>query len=127
MLVELLKPDFEIKSDRGILIQLVHDGWRQVNYITSTAGSVRGGHCHKYNAEVFYIIKGSFRLTVWNDQCEEEYKMKTGDMFMIKEHIYHTFEYDEDTSLISMYNYGVELNEGGKDIWKNDGRMEGQV
>ena len=117
MLIEWLKPDFIFENDSGCLKQLVHDGWKQINVITSRAGSVRGGHYHKYNREGFYVVKGSFLLSVWVDGEKETYEMKVGDMFLIPPYVFHTFEYAEDTTLISMYSQGVELSEIEKDIW----------
>lgn len=117
MLIEFVKPDFVFENEAGCLKQLVHDGWKQVNVITSVAGSVRGKHYHKYNRECFYIIDGSFKLTVWNDEVTEEYEIKKGDMFIMPEYVFHTFEYHEDTILIGMYDKGVELDENNKDIW----------
>lgn len=117
MLIEFVKPDFVFENDAGCLRQLVHDGWKQVNVVTSVKDSVRGGHCHKYNMECFYIIEGSFKLTVWKDDEKEVYEIKQGDMFLIPEYVYHTFEYHEDTVLVGMYDKGVELDENTKDIW----------
>ena len=117
MLIEYIKPDFEFKNENGTLIQLVHEGWKQVNVIFSNATGVRGGHYHKYNKECFYVYSGNFKLVVWNESEKEEYQMKTGDMFLINPFVYHTFEYSEDTILVSMYNNGVELENGEKDIW----------
>lgn len=117
MLIEFVKPDFVFENDAGCLRQLVHDGWKQVNVVTSVKDSVRGGHCHKYNRECFYIIEGSFKLTVWKDDVKEVYEIKKGDMFLIPEYVYHTFEYHEDTVLVGMYDKGVELDENTKDIW----------
>ncbi len=118
MLIEFIKPDFVFENEAGCLTQLVHNGWNQVNVIHSVAGSIRGGHYHKYNKECFYIIEGSFKLTVWNDKEKEEYEIKKGDMFIMPENTYHTFEYHEDTILIGMYDKGVELDENTKDIWR---------
>lgn len=117
MLITYMKPDFEFKNENGVLLQLVHDGWKQFNVISSTANGVRGGHYHKYNEEGFYIISGRFHLKVWKDDVEETYEMKAGDMFLIKPYVFHTFEYLEDTLLISMYSNGVELDSHTKDIW----------
>ncbi len=118
MLIKMLEPDFVFENEAGSLKQLVHDGWKQVNVITSVGGAVRGGHYHKYNEEGFYIIQGSFRLTVSRDGVTEEYTMHQGDMFLIYPYVYHTFEYTEDTVLVSMYSNGVELSETEKDIWQ---------
>lgn len=119
MLIEFIKPDFEFSDDRGSLKQLVHTGWKQVNYITSVAGAFRGNHYHKENTEAFFVINGRFRLiaeTLDKSQTEE-YEMKSGDFFIIKPNINHSFDYLEDTSLISFYNLGVEKADGTKDIY----------
>lgn len=118
MLIRYVKPDFVFENENGCLKQLVHNGWKQFNVIKSYAESVRGGHYHKFNEEGFYIISGSFKLTVWTDKVKENYEMKSDDMFIIPHNVYHTFEYHEDTLLISMYSNGVELNENEKDIWR---------
>ena len=117
MLIEFTKPDFVFENECGSLKQLVHDGWKQVNVITSLGGSIRGGHYHKYNKEGFYIVSGSFRLVAWNDTEKEEYEIKSGVMFYIPPFVFHTFEYHEDTVLVSMYSNGVELSDTEKDIW----------
>lgn len=117
MLIEFVKPDFVFENDAGSLIQLVHDGWKQVNVITSVSGAVRGKHYHKFNYEGFYIIQGSFNLIVWKDKDKEEHEIKAGDMFFIPPYVFHTFDYHEDTVLVSMYSLGVELYGLEKDIW----------
>lgn len=117
MLVKYLKPDFHFENENGLLVQLVHDGWKQVNVITSAAGKKRGGHYHKYNNEAFYIISGSFNLTVWKGEEKEEYLMKAGDWFTIDPFVFHVFEYLENTVLVSLYSNGVELSDTEKDIW----------
>lgn len=117
MLIEFVKPDFVFENEAGCLRQLVHDGWKQINVVSSVKDSVRGGHYHKYNKECFYIVEGSFKLTLWKDEEREEYEIHAGDMFVIPEYVFHTFEYHEDTLLIGMYDNGVELDDGSKDIW----------
>ena len=117
-LIDFIEPDFIFTNESGVLKQLVHDGWKQVNVIFSKQGSVRGGHFHKYNREAFYIITGSFKLTIWKGEEKENYSIKSGDFFIIYENVLHTFEYMEDTWLVSMYSKGVELDEGVKDIWE---------
>lgn len=117
MLIKIIKPDFVLENNAGSLKQLIHDGWKQINVITSVAGAVRGNHYHKYNDEAFYVISGHFKLTVWNEKIKEEYDFKASNMFLIPSYILHTFEYYEDTILVSMYSNGVELSNTEKDIW----------
>ena len=116
-LITIIKPDFIFENDAGLLVQLVHDGWKQVNTIYSNNGSIRGGHYHKYNEEAFYILTGALRITVWITDEKQNYEFHAGDMFQINRNVYHTFEYLEDTWLVSMYSNGVEMGDGFKDIW----------
>ncbi len=118
MLIEFIKPDFEFSDDRGALTQLVHSGWNQVNYITSVAGAFRGDHYHLQNKEAFFVVSGSFKLLLKHNQTGEtaEYDIKTGDFFIIYPNVTHSFDYTTDTALISLYDQGVELPDGTKDI-----------
>ena len=38
-------------------------------------------------------------------------------MFLIPPYVFHTFEYQEDTILVSLYDEGVERPGSEKDIW----------
>lgn len=116
-LLKDIEPNFSFKDERGCLVQLVREGYKQFNVIFSKKGVERGNHFHKYNTEAFYVIKGYMQVrTEKDDDCEiEEYK--DGDMFYIEPYINHCFVYFEDTWLVSMYSEGVELENGKKDIW----------
>lgn len=116
MLIKLTKPDFIFENSAGSLKQLIRAGYKQVNVIFSNSGSIRGGHYHKLNDEAFYVINGAFKLSVSKEGMREEYEFKEGDMFIIPPMVSHTFEYTEDTLLVSMYSRGVELDDGTKDI-----------
>ena len=105
--------DFSFEDERGLLVQLVHDGWKQINVITTRKGVIRGNHYHKRNAEAFYIISGACRVTVG----EESVVFRTGDFFKIDPLDMHSFDYLEDTTMVSMYSDGVELPNGSKDIY----------
>ncbi len=115
-MIKFLKPDFEFSDDRGELKQLVHEGYNQINIVRSKAGAVRGGHCHRFNREAFYIIEGNIELTLRKDGAEENYSIKAGDMFVIDELVFHDFRFLSDTILVGMYNRGIELENGEKDI-----------
>ena len=113
-MLKILKTDFHFLDERGTIEQLVHDGYRQFNVITSKKGVIRGQHYHKLNNEAFYIVSGTLKLTVGSD----EYFFKTGDFFGIEPYDMHSFEYMEDTILVSMYSQGVELPDGTKDMYR---------
>lgn len=117
VLVEKRQADFIFEDERGKLVQLVHEGWTQVNVITSVKGCLRGGHYHKINKELFYIVHGSLNLILKKESLEENYIFKTGDIFIVGDHILHSFEFLEETVLVSMYDKGVELPNDTKDIY----------
>lgn len=116
-MIEILIPNFKFEDERGKLIQLVREGYKQVNVIFSKKGVIRGNHYHKINQEMFYIISGKFCLMVELGNRREEYIFQTGDMFKIKPFVKHSFEFLEDTILVSLYDKGVELSEMEKDIY----------
>lgn len=115
-MIEILEPNFKFSDDRGELVQLVREGYSQVNFVRSKAGALRGDHSHALNKECFYIIEGSLNLKLSQDGKIEEYSFSAGDMFAIKPGVVHSFHYLTDTLLIGMYDKGVELVDGAKDI-----------
>jgi quercetin dioxygenase-like cupin family protein len=119
MLITFPEVNFKFVDDRGELIQLVREGYNQVNYITAKKGSVRGGHFHKLNQETFFVISGEFTLDVslLNSENKEIFHMKSGDFFSIPKNVLHSFNFTEDTQLISLYDLGVENKDGTKDIF----------
>ena len=112
-MLKIIKSDFEFVDERGKLVQLIHDGYKQINVITSKKNVLRGGHYHKRNAEAFYIISGALKLTV----NEQEYHFGAGNFFGIEPYDMHSFFFKEDTVLVSMYDQGVENTDGTKDIF----------
>lgn len=117
MLFERLTPDFCYQDSRGSLVQLVHNGYKQMNVITSKAGMIRGGHYHKVNYEAFYVVSGSCEVTFIQDGPEETQTFTAGDFFRIAPYIGHVFNYTQDTILIGLYDNGVENSNGEKDIF----------
>lgn len=112
-MLRVIKTDFEFSDDRGTITQLIHDGYKQVNVITSKKGVFRGGHYHKENREAFYVVSGALKLDV-NGQM---HVFKSGDFFGIDPFDMHSFLFEEDTTLVSMYSEGVEKADGTKDIY----------
>ena len=117
MLYEILQTDFCHEDERGSLVQLVHGGYKQINVIKSKGGMVRGGHYHKLNREAFYVVSGSCEVCFTRDGAEEKSVFSAGDFFEIGPYVGHTFNYLEDTVLVGLYDVGVEMPDGGKDIY----------
>lgn len=116
-LIQILQPDFTFKDERGCLTQLVHEGQRQVNVVTTRGGVFRGGHYHKENVETFYVVYGRFRFTAERDGRREEQEFVTGDMFQVDPYVLHGFEYLEDSLVVALYDKGVEHADGTIDSY----------
>ena len=115
--IKFVEPEFIYHDDRGFLAQLFSKKkWSQVNFIKSNANSIRGNHYHQVNRELFYVIDGSFFLTLEIENQKVVYNMAKGDMFIIEAEVKHSFEYITETLLISMYDNGVELENGKLDL-----------
>lgn len=112
-MLKRIKTDFNFEDDRGTIVQLIHEGYSQINVITSKKGVFRGGHYHKENEEAFYIVSGKLEVTV----NEEKIVFSGGDFFGIEAGDMHSFNFLEDTMLVSMYSKGVENPDGTKDIY----------
>ncbi len=121
MLIEYINPNFEFEDNRGKLVQLVRGGWNQVNYIYSKKNAIRGKHFHKFNNELFFIISGKVELILESkkNNQHEKYILGKNSFFKIASNIIHSFVFIEDTMIISMYDCGVEINNGDKDIYSN--------
>lgn len=116
-LVEILKPDFVYEDERGILSQITHTPYGQVNSAFTKKGAIRGRfHYHKTTQEIFYIITGAVKVSVYRDDISEEHIFKTGDMFLVPEYVRHNFDFKEDTYMVSFYTSCVELPDGTMDI-----------
>ncbi len=115
-MIKIIDPDFIFEDERGTLTQLVHEGYNQINVVTSKAGVERGNHYHALNREGFFVVEGAFFLEASLDGKKESYEFKKGDMFIIEPYVMHRFVYYEDTVLVAFYDKGVELPDGTKDI-----------
>lgn len=118
-LINILKPDFIFEDSRGRLVQLVREGYAQFNIITSIKGVTRGGHYHMKNHEAFYVIQGKVSLEAWSakkQKNKETFIFEAGDMFEIPPQVVHSFIFEESTLLASLYDKGVEMENGKKDI-----------
>lgn len=112
-----IEPNFIFQDKRGRLVQLVREGYRQVNIITTKGGVLRGGHFHKENREAFYVVSGSCEVTFTKDQQQEKHMFSAGDFFEIPPCVGHVFRYPMDCVMVGLYDKGVEKENGEKDIY----------
>ena len=122
-IIKLLYPDFIFQDDRGLICQLVSKGWNQVNVVVTKAGSQRGRmHYHTQNVEAFYIIQGKIDYKCTSVQTGETARriFSAGDFWCVEPFVGHDFQFLEDTIHISMYDFGVDLPDGTRDIIETD-------
>lgn len=117
-MISFLEPDFSFKDERGGLVQLVRDGWKQVNVSQTKAGVKRGGHYHKTTREAFFIIEGALEAVLEKGDKTETHSFKTGDFFVIEPYAVHSFTFTADTLMVALYDTGVEKADGTKDIFR---------
>lgn len=116
-LFERIKPDFQFSDQRGSLVQLVHQGYEQVNVLTTKAGVTRGGHYHKRSTEAFFVVSGQVTVEFKKDTEAQTETFSEGEFFRIFPFVSHTMSFPEDTVLVAMYDRAVEQADGTKDIF----------
>ncbi len=114
---ELLPVDFEFVDDRGKLVQLIHDGYKQVNVLTTKQGVTRGDHYHKVCHEAFFVLSGSVAVTLRRGEQTEQVTFHVSDFFQIDPYVVHSMFFPEDCVMVQLYDVPVEGTDGRKDIY----------
>lgn len=112
-------PYFYYEDVRGIFFGISQDlNWKEINYIESKKGSIRGAHYHMETLEGFYIIEGKIKISLNNliDGTKRDFIASKGDFFVIGQNILHTFEMLADSRWINMLS--MAMNMSNKDIYK---------
>lgn len=117
-LFRTLKADFKYENVDGCLVQLAHEGFRQINVLKSKKGSSRGGHFHKVSNEAFFIAGGSVNVTLKKDGMEQVKRFKTGDFFLIPVYTWHEMIFPDDCTMVALYDVPIEQKDGQKDIYR---------
>ena len=115
-MITFLEPDFSFADERGFLVQLCRDGWKQINVSGSSAGTRRGGHYHKNNREAFFVVEGRIDMELERQGERRTCSAGRGEFFVIDPYVAHTFFYPVNTVTVAMYDKGVENPDGSKDI-----------
>ena len=119
-LFRILQTDFDFTDERGKITQLVHEGFEQVNVLTSKKGVLRGAHFHRLRREAFYVLSGSAEFTLTTSDSAETVLFHTGDFFLIEQGIVHSLYLPEDCVMVQLYDRPVELPDGSKDICREE-------
>ena len=116
-LFERLIVDFEYTDERGKLVQLVHEGFSQVNILETKKGVTRGGHYHKLCCEAFFVLQGKVDVTLQKMGIIERVTFCENDFFRIEPNVIHSMYFPQNCLMLQMYDIPVENNDGIKDIY----------
>lgn len=115
----LKPPYFNFVDERGKFIGIVQgEEWKEINYIESSKGSIRGNHYHKETKECFFIIEGRIRVSLHDlvSNSKRIFIVKKGDILIINTNTLHTFETLVNSKWINMLS--KPMNEGSKDFYR---------
>ena len=93
--MKIIKPYKTFKDARGALTGIINEGvWKEVNYLETEKGQMRGNHYHKSTSELFYIIDGKIEVTIKNIKTKRTKKITVegGTILLIEPFELHTFK-----------------------------------
>ena len=103
--MRFINPYFRHEDNRGIILGITQGMiWKEVNFVTSKKGTVRGGHYHKKTVEGFFVISGKIKVYIKNlkNNNENTFLIQNNDIFIIEPYEWHKFEILEDAEWINM-------------------------
>jgi len=115
----LISPYFYFGDDRGKILGISRlKKWKEINYIDSLKGTIRGNHYHKKTLEGFFIIKGKIKVTLMDIKSKlvKEFLVSDGDLFLVRPNTLHTFEVLKDSCWINFLSNTVD--QGAKDFYR---------
>lgn len=117
--MKILSPYIHKVDDRGLFLGILQESWiREINYIETTAGQIRGNHYHTKTQEMFFIIEGKIEVRVYNIKTggKEENIFKKGDVFIVYPYEVHTFYTLTESKWINMLSQPIQ--KGNPDFHK---------
>lgn len=103
--MKIFKPYTARTDQRGLFLGITRENWiREINYVETKTGEVRGNHYHTGTMEMFFVIEGEVRVTVRHVHSNrtEERTFSKGDIFLIEPYELHTFCALSDVKWINM-------------------------
>jgi len=119
--LEVIKPFVAVSDYRGSIDEVVKGRlWKQLNYVRTNQGAIRGNHFHKILSELHYVVSGEIRVHIRDLRTNEEatYHLGEGSCFIVEPHEYHTLEHLTDTEYVVLFS--EEFNPEQPDIHKNE-------
>lgn len=117
--MNFIKPYFLHHDPRGSILGIIQNkSWKEINFIKSKKGCVRGNHYHKKTLECFFIVSGKIQVLVKNlkNKKIKKFIAKENDIFIIKPFELHTFKILENAQWINMLSKPIKKE--SNDIFK---------
>ena len=121
-MIDFIPNYIEHSDKRGSFRGLINFGsWKEINFICSEAGTVRGNHYHENTDELFVILDGKIKIILQKvlskkdlEKKQEIFNVKEGDVFIIKKNVNHIFEIIEHSKWINVLS--KKIDNGKPDI-----------
>jgi len=115
-MIEFIPNYFEHSDKRGSFLGLINFGnWKEINFICSEAGTVRGNHYHENTDELFIILEGNIKVILQKvlgkkdlENKQKTFNVKEGDVFLIKKNVNHIFEIIEHSKWINVLSQKID-------------------
>ena len=106
MIVKKLSSYAYRSDERGSFLGLVNEGnWREVNYVRTRAGAVRGKQFSKETHEVVFLLKGEVEVELQDvhDPIQRAtFRLREGEGVEIRPYTYHVIRYLTDCQQITL-------------------------
>jgi dTDP-4-dehydrorhamnose 3,5-epimerase-like enzyme len=109
--MRMIEPYFRFQDERGGITGLLQGmALREVNFIHSQAGTVRGGHYHRSTQEVFCILSGRIEVSLTDLQGRPtgSFTVAAGQVFLVEPGEVHTFRILEDSTWINLLDQPMD-------------------
>ena len=75
----------------------------EVQILQAEAGHVCSEHEHAAKNNLFYVIRGRLRVTVWKDGLKDSTVLEEGESTVVRAGVKHQFEAIVNTQLLEIY------------------------
>jgi dTDP-4-dehydrorhamnose 3,5-epimerase-like enzyme len=93
-------------DDRGAFLGIVSSGtWREVNFLESRAGAVRGNHYHRESEEIIFLLRGQAEVELVDARDPGRravVRLEGGTGVEVHPFMVHTVRYLTDCEQISL-------------------------
>ncbi|MBU0480960.1 MAG: hypothetical protein KKG47_07650 [Proteobacteria bacterium] len=104
----ILKPTFIRNDDRGLFVEITHEGpWETVIHGSMQKGASMGNHYHRECRAFFYLVSGKAEISIRNivEKTEDVYSLGSGEGIKFLPYECHEVRYCEDSDFVFLKSY----------------------